>query len=244
MEFKVHDGSLINGVSSYDIRDFSDQTAKEIGLKFLDYDTDSIAAKLNKDQELIDMAQASYTPYPIMEGWREEYKALYREQIKNRTAPGYADIPDDIIHAKIREMLSEIAEQILPERIAKAEAAAKELDEIMQHVKSIETKSEKIEDEGGWTKIYYHLVTMADQTVLKFTDRNLFDVGRVINPAYSIKPGMEPGGLLLKSDDGTEMWWFNAEEGWFPVRPLTENEHYAMLAIQKYHGHHDAKIRM
>lgn len=56
-------------------------------------------------------------------------------------------------------------------------------------------------DEGGSTKCYVHTITLNNETYV-FKERNIFDFGRVINPCYSISPGIESGGIMLRDDDG------------------------------------------
>lgn len=56
-------------------------------------------------------------------------------------------------------------------------------------------------DEGGSTKCYIHTIIINNETFV-FQERNIFDFGRVINPCYSISPGIESGGIMLRDDDG------------------------------------------
>ncbi len=56
--------------------------------------------------------------------------------------------------------------------------------------------------------------------VLEFNCRNVFDVGYVINPTYSVAKGLEPGGLCIENKWQT----FESGKGWYDVRELTEFE--------------------
>lgn len=236
---------IYNGISESDISNYVSETAKALGLDILDYDARDIEHILNKDPELKRLAQETYTPYPIQDGWSEEYREYYRRAAADRTAPGYADIPDAVVYEKICAILEAIANEILPPRRAKAENDAREREHIMGKIESIKTSEKSIKDEGGWTMVYIHQVKMKSGTVLEYEDRNVFDFGRVINPNYPIMEGLGPGGLYTRQKDGTYVWQvFSEGQGWMPVRPLTEDETYAVLAITKYCGHHNAGIRM
>lgn len=55
---------------------------------------------------------------------------------------------------------------------------------------------------------------------LAFVCRNVFDVGYVVNPNYSVAPGLKPGGIANAGQ------WMNYTDGqgWQPVRALTDFE--------------------
>lgn len=63
----------------------------------------------------------------------------------------------------------------------------------------------KITDEGGKTKCIEHTVTLSSGRTLQFSERNVFDFGRVINPMYAVAEGLEPGGLC-NIRDGMQVW--------------------------------------
>jgi hypothetical protein len=74
---------------------------------------------------------------------------------------------------------------------------------------------------------------------IRFNCRNIFDVGYVVNPAYSIAPGMEPGGLANKGQWET----FNADKGgWYSVRDLTPDETRALAHLYLYPPVYDGII--
>lgn len=94
---------------------------------------------------------------------------------------------------------------------------------------NIEEYSER--DEGGKTKSYKHIVTVDGETFV-FKERNLFDVGRVINPAYKISNGFFEGGIPSCKDG---KWiWLGLDDGWKEVREMTENETKAFEIVRKY----------
>lgn len=64
----------------------------------------------------------------------------------------------------------------------------------------------------------------------QFVCRNIFDVGYVINPNFSIIEGLEPGGLLHDGKWET----FEAGKGWYPVREATEFEKKAVEYLHKF----------
>lgn len=79
-----------------------------------------------------------------------------------------------------------------------------------------------------------HTMTINGET-LRFVERDIFDVGVVINPLYSVADGLEPGGLALKKKDTPTLYWNIYMDGSLvSVRPLTENEMICYRAIAKY----------
>lgn len=115
---------------------------------------------------------------------------------------------------------------------------------IRQSIASIDTSERTITDEGGRTKEYTHTITFHNGEELAFTERNVFDFGIVINPSYSVAPGVEPGGLCLNHDGVLSWHEFVANEGWAPVRELTENEMTAMKYLQVFGKFAGRGVRM
>lgn len=69
----------------------------------------------------------------------------------------------------------------------------------------------------------------------RFTCRNIFDFGYVVNPLYSVAEGLKPGGLVR--DVGNEKVWMYYNEkrgGWYNVRPLTAFERKAVEYLEKF----------
>lgn len=249
MRYIIHDttnGGTDNGISRAAILHFTEQVAEELGLDYQDYNLYDILHELNNDSELMQLAQEIYIPFPVLKGWTDEYKAYYQKAIDERTAPGVAEIPDELVHRKIRTLLGQLADEILPPRKAKSVADAEKRERIMSKVKEIKTTENSIEDEGGPTVEYFHVVTLKNGATYSFNDRNLFDVGRIINPAYQIAEGLRPGGICSLQDNGEYVWKTSAgkEEGWSVVRPLTEDETYAFLAVANYCGHCNSEMRI
>lgn len=52
------------------------------------------------------------------------------------------------------------------------------------------------EDENGKQVGTTHTVTHSSGRTFRFDERDIFDFGRVINPAYEVCPGHGPGGLI------------------------------------------------
>lgn len=65
---------------------------------------------------------------------------------------------------------------------------------------------------------------------LRFTCRNIFDVGYVVNPAYPVEPGREPGGLATKDDQGRWIWDCYPGRG----RALTDFEVFCLAYLAAY----------
>lgn len=114
---------------------------------------------------------------------------------------------------------------------------------------------------GGDGPDYYADIEITDPATgesAKFCCRNIFDFGYVVNPAYAVAEGLEPGGLarkVKKSElDSTitayavagievgeaeedEVWcWqdYHTEKGWYVVRPMTMFEVKAYQYLHKF----------
>jgi len=117
------------------------------------------------------------------------------------------------------------------EKKAASEKKIKETrkNEVRQAIDRCETEKTSQADENGQVTEYLHAITLPDGEILKFVERNFGEGWRLISPAYKITPeAAEPGGLR---EGG--MWVKPGEEGWRPVRPLTDNEraayHYILI---------------
>jgi hypothetical protein len=111
-------------------------------------------------------------------------------------------------------------------------------------IKSITYTPEKSKDEGGETVDWVTTVELHDGEKLTFIDRNIFDVGRVINPRYEIAPGIK-GGMASKDEAGRQIWIsFKGADGWQKVRDLTDNELVAIKAIGILGKYAGADLRM
>lgn len=87
------------------------------------------------------------------------------------------------------------------------------------------------ERDGGKTKSYKHTLVVNGE-IFVFKERNLFDVGRVINPAYRISNEFSEGGIPSCKDG---KWiWLGLDDGWKEVREMTENETKAFDIVRKY----------
>lgn len=99
-------------------------------------------------------------------------------------------------------------------------------------------------DEGGKTKTYRITVKINGREWV-FIDRNVFDFGRCVNPAYAIAPGHEDGGLGVMGKDGGAYWEdFFDGKGWDKVRDMEPDEARAFAAVVRYFGHATSSIRM
>lgn len=65
-------------------------------------------------------------------------------------------------------------------------------------------------------------ITVDGGAPLRFSCRNVFDVGYVINPDYPIIPGGESGGIYNNGK------WQQFDKGWYDVRDVTEEERRAL----------------
>lgn len=143
---------------------------------------------------------------------------------------------DDEILQKIAAEKEKRAWEIFKFEEAKTREEAREL---LKTTATMTTTTKMVEDEGGKTTVAYHSVTLKSGNTLTFTDRNIFDFGRVINPSFAIAEGVS-GGLR----NGNIWMDFASGKGWVPVRELTQEEKEAYDYVYEF-GHHTRKgIRM
>ena len=114
-------------------------------------------------------------------------------------------------------------------------------EELVSKVDEWIIRERQISDDGGKTKIYTHHFSIGGES-LDYTERNMFDVGVVINPTYNVAPGVSGGIAIMK--DGTLEWNTVGDTGWYPVRPLTDNEMVCYTIIAKYGKFANTTTRM
>lgn len=103
--------------------------------------------------------------------------------------------------------------------------------ELLSKVDSWNVAEEKITDEGGKTTMYIHTFVIGDREYT-FTERNVFDFGRVINPRYG-----EKGFAIYYGD--THYW--SRSDGEYP---MTNDEIICVQIINKYGNFANSRIRM
>lgn len=118
----------------------------------------------------------------------------------------------------------------------------KEKAEMISQVDDWSVSEQSICDEGGKTKVYQHCFLIGGET-LSFKERNVFDFGVAINPSYEIIPG-ESGGIVIEKDGVLQWYTLSNDNGWVPVRPLTDHEKTCWTIIAKYGKYSRARIRM
>ena len=118
----------------------------------------------------------------------------------------------------------------------------KEKAELISQVDDWVVSEHDIRDEGGKTKTYQHFFLIEEES-LSFTERNVFDFGVVINPNYEITSG-ESGGIAIEKDGVLQWHIFSSDNGWIPVRSLTDHEKICWTIIAKYGKFAGASIRM
>lgn len=91
---------------------------------------------------------------------------------------------------------------------------------------------------GVW---YFDTITINNETYV-FQERNIFDFGRVINPYYSISPGIESGGIMLRDDDG--YYWYHTKGDKAIRVTVTDTELHAYQIVAKYGKFAKSGIRM
>lgn len=97
-----------------------------------------------------------------------------------------------------------------------------------------ETVEKKIHDEGGETVEYIHKITLGSGKTYRFTERNVFDFGRVINsPDHD---GMVSSVTVWRD--------FSPDKGWYILRELDSGEKEAYRLVQKYGRFSGSPVRM
>lgn len=124
-----------------------------------------------------------------------------------------------------RRQTREAAEQKAREEYEREKA------ELLSKVDSWNVAEKKITDEGGKTTMYIHTFVIGDREYT-FTERNVFDFGRVINPRYG------PGGFAIYYGD-THYW--SRSDGEYP---MTDDEIICVQIISKYGKFANSRIRM
>ena len=233
MKFVLHDTvayGIYNGISRFDIEQMLTDLAKEYGLEYGDYSGERIAKTLSDDAELKAIADQTYKPYPPSKDWSKEYREHWEELVDKRLAVGYGEVPEDIIEQKIRAIFAQIVRDVVEPRMEKQRQEEEMRKEILSHVVSVETKEHKIQDEGGWTKEYEHTVLMPSGRKYVFTDRNVFDFGRVIS--YK--------GMFLSRHDGKVFWNKLSDRGGWEEEEVAEDDEaviaYRAAALFGFYG--------
>lgn len=146
--------------------------------------------------------------------------------------------------------LNEEREKAIADAKAKEEAelAAKQAayeakkSERVSRLDAWKTEDLPIWDEGGKTHRYRHTLTMDGKTYT-FDERNLFDVGRVINPSYAVTPDRQPGGLPTFVD-GAWGWQDFGDGGWHFIRPMEAEEQFCFRIVLDYGKYARHGVRM
>ena len=107
--YKLHDTTsygIYNGISQYSIALIFGEILRETpNSDKCSLFAEDIAKKLTKDPQIINIANRTYKPLEENPQWKESYKKLFRESVKNRTAVGYGTIPNNIIKDKIKGII-------------------------------------------------------------------------------------------------------------------------------------------
>lgn len=160
-----------------------------------------------------------------------------------RLKPEYAEILIEKLSVLESEINTNYMRYITQKR-EKEKVDTLQKDKIRSAIKSIETTFKTIKDEGGQTKQFIHRITLLDGETLIFSERNVFDVGIVINSMYNIIPNLEQKGLCINENNKFVWKYFDDTKGWRSVRELTENERAAILYIIEFGGFCRNKIRI
>lgn len=226
---------IYNGLSSVDLKNAIHAEAEKTGLTVVDYSFDEIVRQLNRDPQLKETALSSYKPYPAQAGWSDEYKEQWVELVEHKEAPGYGEVPDDLILQKLQAILLNIYDTVVVQREKKETDKQTRTAEILSHVVRVTSEVKSIYDEGGKTEEYIHRVFMPSGKCYVFHDRNVFDIGRVIN--YN-------GAIITRRGNRVGLNRWADDSGWnFEPLALTSEIVLAYNAAALY-GFAGCSIRM
>lgn len=181
---------------------------------------------LSRLRELISksLEQLPDNPFVIEKAWLLGVNVDKNEANANMLGKGRKQIA-----ARAARMRADIAEEKMIE-----EERLKENTRLNSLISCINHEVKEIQDEGGMTHLHRYTLKHNNGETLKFSVRNIFDFGVVINPDYEVIPGMKGG---LAADHNNALTWhdFRSGEGWVPVRELTEAERDMLrwLSIQR-----------
>lgn len=140
----------------------------------------------------------SYVDYykPFFNAKKVEAAGLTKEDIDKAQKAG-----EIWKHEKYLDLMLEMGENEFGYKVLDAveERRKKQKEKIKEETGFIFelSKITKSYDEDGPTNCYHYTLTHEKTgQVFKFTERNVFDVGRVINPDFEIDPGWGKGGIL------------------------------------------------
>lgn len=105
IEYTLNDTTsygIYNGISEFDISLIVSKICASLNSYI---SSEEIAEMLTEDEEIKKIAEETYVPYPQNENWSDEYKKIYQEEVKNKTAAGYGLIPNKIIKEKITNII-------------------------------------------------------------------------------------------------------------------------------------------
>lgn len=166
----------------------------------------------------------------------EEDTAWTKQRNEGFTGIFYRKIKlhDDIVNAvcgecdSIIEQAQGFVESYQTSEREMKKAAEERRNEIMSPIRSWTTEEKNISDEGGKTTEYIHHITVGD-TEMVFTERNVFDFGRVVNYRQNLVYA-ENGVYLINTPNGKEK--------------LNDVETKAVAALFEYGKYARAGVRM
>jgi hypothetical protein len=108
-KYTLHDTTsygIYNGISDFDLEEIISDIKKELHCKPFIFASD-VYKILTADPEIEQIALNTYVPYPVKDGWSEEYKRIHAKMVENKTAVGYGTIPNAVIRRKLKELILE-----------------------------------------------------------------------------------------------------------------------------------------
>lgn len=164
--------------------------------------------------------------------WRDINVIGWAHAIRDGAMGAFAQVCiASLPQTRLQELIveSEAREKEAAERKLAAEKAKEEREAFRKTMTVTIIKSGSHRGEDGNDP--YAVVSITDGSeTLRFSCRNIFDFGYVVNPEYAVAPGLEKGGLRNKDAWKT----FEDGKGWYDVRPLTEFEKKALDYLYEF----------
>lgn len=199
-----------------------------------------------KDDSMIKFTHHSSYGYSLPKCLFEEESLLKEHKIKSNVFEGYQTDSDwgdysietsyEMTYKQFNDCMEKVCKIVAEKqkKTRKSEEESKRIKEETEREKAyMEVKIlKKGKEDGREGPTYFANVEITDANTgesLRFSCRNIFDFGYVINPDYEILPGQK-GGL-----ENNGKWQdFDDKKGWYDVRELTEFEKKCLKYLRKF----------
>ena len=202
IQYRMNDNTaygIYNGISESQIKPIIYDIVKQNNSTAY-INIEKVVRILNDDEEIKQIADETYTPYPLHDNPSEEWKEKYPEWVKNKVAEGCGTIPNYIIRQKLTPILLDL---IKKDNIEKAkEEEEKKASEERYKKFTIKKVYRHVNPSGGecGTDGYYDADITDGSNTIRFVARNVFDFGY-----YTYPKRLEGTDGVFKEENWTEM---------------------------------------